>query len=198
MRSRHILLAAVLAVSAVTPSYMLVAQEDKKEEEKQSRDRVRRPEERALTGIEREVRHELVMLPYYGVFDNLAFKVDGSTVTLMGQVTRPTLKSAAERVVKDIEGVDKVVNNIEVLPLSPNDDQIRLATYRAIYGHSALNRYALQAVPPIHIIVKNGNVTLEGVVATEMDKNIANIQARSVPGVFSVTNNLRVEQRDEE
>jgi hyperosmotically inducible protein len=138
------------------------------------------------------------MLPYYGVFDNLAFKVEGDTVHLYGQVTRPTLKSSAERVVKDIEGVEKVNNEIEVLPLSPNDDQIRLATYRAIYGHPSLNRYALQAVPPVHIIVKNGNVTLEGVVATEMDKNIANIQARSVPGVFSVTNNLRVEKRNEE
>ena len=198
MRIRYILVAAVLAVSTVAPSQMLLAQEDKKEQDKQSRDRVRTPEQRALTGIEREVRHELVMLPYYGVFDNLAFQVEGSMVTLMGQVTRPTLKSSAENVVEDIEGVEKVVNNIEVLPLSPNDDQIRLATYRAIYGHSALNRYALQAVPPIHIIVKNGNVTLEGVVATEMDKNIANIQARSVPGVFSVTNNLRVERRDEE
>jgi hyperosmotically inducible protein len=146
----------------------------------------------------REIRHELVMLPYYGVFDNLAYKVDGYNVTLMGQVTRPTLKSSAENVVKDIEGVEKVTNNIEVLPLSPNDDRIRLATYRAIYGHSALNRYALQAVPPVHIIVKNGNVTLEGVVANEGDKNIAGIQANGVNGVFSVTNNLRVEGREDE
>ena len=141
----------------------------------------------------REIRHELVMLPYYGVFDNLSYKVDGYNVTLMGQVTRPTLKSDAERVVKDIEGLEKVINKIEVLPNSPNDDRIRLATYRAIYGHTALNRYALNAVPPIHIIVKNGNITLEGVVATEGDKNIANIQARGVPGAFNVTNNLRAE-----
>ncbi|MBI1896594.1 MAG: BON domain-containing protein, partial [Acidobacteria bacterium] len=111
-----------------------------------------------------------------------------------GQVTRPTLKSSAERVVRDIEGVEQVINQIEVLPLSPNDDRIRLATYRAIYGHSALNRYALQAIPPIHILVRNGNVTLEGVVANESDKNIANIQANGVSGVFSVTNNLRVEK----
>ena len=144
--------------------------------------------------IAKEVRHELVMLPYYNVFDNLAFKVDGSTVTLLGQVTRPTLKSDAGRVVKSIEGVEKVVNNIEVLPVSPNDDRIRTAVYRAIYGHTALNRYGLQAVPPIHIIVNNGNVTLEGVVANEADKNIANIQANGVPGVFSVKNNLRVEK----
>jgi hyperosmotically inducible periplasmic protein len=144
--------------------------------------------------IAREVRHELVMLPYYGVFDNLAFRVDGSTVTLLGQVTRPTLKSDSERVVKNVEGVEQVNNQIEVLPVSPNDDRIRMGVYRAIYGHTALNRYALQAVPPIHIIVRNGNVTLEGVVANESDKNIANIQANSVPGVFSVTNNLRVEK----
>ena len=139
------------------------------------------------------MRHELVTLPFYGVFDNLAFKVDGGTVTLLGQVSRPTLKTDAERVVQSIEGVERVINRIEVLPLSPYDDRIRLATYRAIYGNTALNRYALQAIPPIHIIVKNGNVTLEGVVANEGDKNIADIRARSVPGVFSVTNNLRVE-----
>jgi hyperosmotically inducible protein len=143
--------------------------------------------------LEREVRHELVMLPFYSVFDNLQFKVDGYRVELFGQVVRPTLKSDAEAVVKKIEGVESVVNHIEVLPPSPNDDRIRLAEYRAIYGNSVLNRYALQAVPPIHIIVKNGNVTLEGVVASEMDKNVANIQANSVPGVFSVINNLRVE-----
>lgn len=149
------------------------------------------------TGYERfvrEIRHELVMLPYYGVFDNLVYKVDGYKVTLMGQVTRPTLKSDAERVVKGIEGVESITNNIEVLPVSPNDDRVRIAVYRAIYGHTALNRYALQAVPSIHIIVKNGNVTLEGVVANEADKNIANIQANQVSGVFSVNNNLRVEQ----
>lgn len=141
----------------------------------------------------KEIRHELVMLPYYGVFDNLAYKVDGYKVTLVGQVTRPTLKSDAERVVKDIEGVEQVTNNIEVLPLSPNDDRIRLAAYRTIYGNPALNRYALNAVPPIHIIVKNGNIILEGVVANEGDKNIAGVQANSVQGAFGVTNNLRTE-----
>ena len=146
--------------------------------------------------LEREVRHELVMLPFYGVFDNFAFKVDGYKVTLLGQVTRPTLKTDAERVVKGIEGVESVDNQIEVLPLSPNDDRIRLAVYRAIYRHTALNRYALRAVPPIHIIVRNGNVTLEGAVSGEMDKNIANIRAHSVSGVFSVTNNLRVDKEN--
>ena len=144
----------------------------------------------------KEIRHELVMLPYYGVFDNLAYSVNGYNVTLMGQVTRPTLKSDAERVVKDIEGVQSVTNNIEVLPLSPNDDRIRMAVYRAIYGDTALNRYALNAVPPIHIIVKNGQVILEGVVANEGDKNIANIRANGVSGVFGVTNHLQVEGRE--
>src|SRR5258707_9592258 len=120
--------------------------------------------------IAKEVRHELVMLPYYNVFDNLAFKVDGSTLTLLGQVSRPTLKSDAENVVKKVEGVEKVVNNIEVLPTSPNDDRIRIAVYRAIFGQAGLQRYGFQSVPPIHIIVNNGNLTLEGVVATEGDK----------------------------
>ena len=151
--------------------------------------------ERSQSRIAREVRHELVMLPYYNVFDNLAFRVDGSTVTLMGQVTRPTLKDDAERVVNKIEGVEQVRNEIEVLPLSPEDDRIRMAAFRAIYGDPALNRYAHQAVPPIHIILKNGQITLEGVVATEADKNIAGIRANSVPGAFSVTNNLRVEKQ---
>jgi hyperosmotically inducible protein len=145
--------------------------------------------------LEREVRHELVMLPYYGVFDNLAFKVDGYKVTLLGEVTRPTMKSEAEAVVKRIEGVESVDNQIEVLPLSPNDDRIRLAVYRAVYRQASLSRYALQAIPPIHIVVKNGNVRLEGVVATEADKNLAGIRANGVPGVFSVNNNLRVEKQ---
>ena len=145
--------------------------------------------------IARDVRHELVMLPYYGVFDNLSFRVDGGAVTLFGQVTRPTLKSDAENVVKKVEGVTRVINNIEVLPLSPNDDRIRLAVYRSVYGQPNLNRYAMQAIPPIHIIVSNGNVTLTGVVANASDKNVAEIQAKSVPGVFSVKNDLQVESR---
>ena len=146
--------------------------------------------------IVRQVRHELVMLPYYGVFDNLAFRLDGTTVTLLGQVTRPTLKSDAENVVKDVEGVEKVVNQIEVLPVSPMDDRIRLAAFRAVYGTQGLDRYALNAVPPIHILVNNGKLTLEGVVANEADKNLAGIKANGVSGVFSVTNNLRIEGKD--
>jgi len=142
----------------------------------------------------RAVRHELLMLPYYSVFDNIEFRVDGYRVTLLGEVVRPTLKSDAENVVKGIEGVERVVNKIKVLPTSFNDDRIRHATYRAIYRHPVLNRYTLQPVPPIHIIVDNGNVTLVGVVANEMDKNVAYLQANSVPEVFSVTNRLRVEK----
>jgi hyperosmotically inducible protein len=148
---------------------------------------------KAQDRITREVRHELVMLPYYGVFDNLLYKVDGSTVTLMGQVTRPTLKSDAGNVVKGIEGVERVDNQIQVLPLSPMDDGLRRAEYRAIYGHPGLDRYAMQAVPPIHIILDNGKVTLEGVVGTQGDKDLAGVRANTVGGVFSVTNNLRVE-----
>ena len=147
---------------------------------------------RGQARLEKEVRHELVMLPFYDVFDNLAYKVDGGTVTLLGQVTRPEKKSNAEKVVKHIEGVERVNNQIEVLPLSPNDDRIRRAVYRAIYGTPGLDRYALQAVPPIHIVVRNGNVALEGAVGSEMDKTLAGMKANSVPGVFSVKNNLQV------
>ncbi len=153
------------------------------------------PETPSGRGLRREVRHQLVMLPYYSVFDNLEYKVEGYTVELSGQVARPTLKSDAENVVKRVEGVEKVVNRIEVLPLSFYDDRIRRAEYRAIYRNPQLDRYALQPVPPIHIIVKNGNVTLVGVVANEMDKNIAFLKANGVPGVFSVINDLRVEKK---
>jgi hyperosmotically inducible periplasmic protein len=142
----------------------------------------------------RQIRHELVMLPFYSVFDWMTYSVDGYNVKLMGQVTRPTLKSDAGNIIKQLEGVERVDNEIEVLPLSPQDDRIRLAVFRSIYSFPALNRYALQAVPPIHIIVKNGNVTLKGVVATNAEKNIANIRANTVSGVFSVTNDLMAEE----
>ncbi len=149
------------------------------------------------TRIAREVRHELVMLPYFGIFDDLAFRVDGSTVTLLGAVTRPVLKSDAENVTKRVEGVTNVVNNIEVLPPSPMDDQIRRAEYRAIYGDPSIGtRYGYRALPSIHIIVKNGHVTLEGVVANQFDKTLINTKANTVPNVFSVTNNLRVENEN--
>ena len=151
------------------------------------------PSAKSQDRITREVRHELLMLPYFGVFDNIVFKVDGYTVTLMGQVVRPTLKSDAENVVKHIEGVEKVENQIEVLPVSPMDDGLRQRLFREIYGFPALEKYALGVQKPIRIIVKNGHVTLEGVVDSEADKNMAGLRANGVPGIFSVTNNLRVE-----
>ncbi len=142
-----------------------------------------------------KVRHELLMLPYYSIFDDLGFRVNGSTVTLVGDVTRPTLKSDAENVVKRIEGVTQVVNNIKVLPLSNMDWQVRRAVARAIYGDPQIGtRYGYQALPSIHIIVENGNVTLEGVVANQFDKNLIGVRANSVPNVFKVTNNLQVEK----
>lgn len=143
--------------------------------------------------LSNQVRHELVMLPYYTIFDNLNYRVDGNVVTLFGQVVDPVLKSDAGNVVRRIEGVARVDNQIEVLPLSPMDNQIRFAAFRAIYGYPTLQRYAMGALPPIHIIVKNGNLTLEGVVANEADKNIAGIRANGIFGVFSVKNDLRVE-----
>lgn len=138
------------------------------------------------------VRHELAMLPYYNVFDDLGFRVEGGTVTLYGDVTNPVLKSDAARAVQRVEGVQQVVNNINVLPLSPLDWQIRRAEYRAIFGYSSMYRYAMGAMPSIHIIVSNGHVKLEGVVNNQGDKNIAGIRANGVPGVFSVENNLQV------
>ena len=140
----------------------------------------------------KEVRHQLLLLPYYSVFDNLLFKVDGDKVTLMGQVVRPSLRSDAESAVKGIESVSSVDNQIEVLPVSVMDDQLRRAVFRAIYGDTVLSRYGMAALPSIHIIVKNGSVTLEGVVDSESDRNLANLRANGVPNVFSVTNNLTV------
>jgi len=157
-------------------------------------DREHRPSQRGEERLIKEVRHELTMLPYYSVFDDLSYKVEGGTVTLYGAVVRPTLKSDAENAVKKIEGVERVANNIEVLPLSPNDDTIRRAVYRAIYSQPGLDTYSLRAVPTIHIIVKNGNVTLTGAVANQGDKDRAGIAANGVPGAFSVTNNLQVDR----
>lgn len=150
------------------------------------------PSAKSQERITREVRHELLMLPYFGVFDYIAYKVDGYNVTLLGQVVRPVLKSDAENVVKHIEGVEKVDNQIEVLPPSPQDDQLRRRLFRAIYGDPTLERYELGVQKPIRIIVKNGRVTLEGVVDNETDKNVAGIRANGVGGTFAVTNNLQV------
>ena len=149
----------------------------------------------AAERMQREVRHQLLLLPYYNVFDNLAFQVQGSTVTLLGQVTNPTLKSDAQKAVKGIEGVEQVNNQIEVLPPSPMDDQLRRAEYHAIFGDDRLFRYGLGAVPSIHIIVKGGHVTLVGVVDNQSDKDVASIRAKGVSGVFSVDNQLQVEKR---
>lgn len=150
------------------------------------------PSPEAEKRIQNEVRHQLVMLPFLDVFDNLTYKVDGYNVTLGGQVTRPSLKSSAEAVVKKVEGVEKVDNQIEVLPPSPMDDRLRIRLFRAIYGYAPLQRYALPVIKPIRIIVKSGHVTLEGVVDSEGDKNLVTLRAKSVPGTFSVANNLAV------
>ena len=142
--------------------------------------------------ISRQVMHELRMNPYYSVFDNLEYKVDGDTVVLMGQVTDAVVKSDAVASVRHIEGVTNVKDEIEVLPPSPMDDRIRRQLYYSVYGFDGLGRYSMGANPSIHFIVDNGHVTLVGEVDNQMDKNIAGIRANSISGVFSVTNNLRV------
>jgi hyperosmotically inducible periplasmic protein len=140
--------------------------------------------------IAQEVRHQIVTLPGYRVFDYLAYRIDGSKVTILGQVTTPLLKSAAEKAVKSIEGVTSVDNEIEVLGLSPMDDLVRFAVYQAIYSRAPLQKYQMDAVPPIHIVVKDGNVTLEGGVNSEGDKDLAGLAAKGVSGVLKLTNNL--------
>jgi hyperosmotically inducible protein len=149
-------------------------------------------EQRMQDRINREVYHELVMLPQLTIFDNLSYKVDGNTVNLMGEVRNAVLKDEAEHAVKKIEGVEKVNNRIDILPPSPNDDRIRRQVARALFNDDRLFKYSMGSVPPIHIIVKGGHVTLEGVVDNQADKNTAGLRANSVPGVFSVQNNLRV------
>jgi len=179
---RPLLVALVLCTSFIAVPYGFANQPQGKKSN----------EPKSQQYLVKEVRHQLLLLPYYSVFDNLAYKVDGDKVTLEGQVTRPVLKSDSEAAVKSVEGVSTVVNNIEVLPLSPMDDQLRRALYRAIYSEPSLSRYAEAAVPSIHIIVKGGHVTLEGVADNETDKNLAGIRANGVPNVFSVTNNLTI------
>lgn len=147
--------------------------------------------EQKLSG---EVRHELNMIPQFTIFDNLAYRVDGHTVTLFGQVRDAIVKDSAEQRVKHLEGVESVNDQIEILPASFNDDRIRMQVARAVFNDSRLSSYAIQPIPPIHIIVKNGRVNLEGVVRTQVDKDDAFIRANGVPGVFSVQNNLQVEQ----
>jgi|SRR5579863_3012557 osmotically-inducible protein OsmY len=143
--------------------------------------------------LEERVRHELAALPYYTVFDNLAFRVDSGQVTLIGQVTQPVVKEDAERAVRKLAGVRSVNSQIEVLPLSRTDDQIRRNIYYAVYGYGPLERYGLGSQPGIRIVVKNGHVTLTGAVASVLDRTMAYQRASAVPGVFSVTNNLLIE-----
>jgi len=142
--------------------------------------------------LEARVRHELASLPYYNVFDSLSFRIDQGTVILSGEVTQPVVSDDAQNVVKRLAGVSAVKNEIEVLPLSDFDNQIRWKTYFAIYGYGPLERYSQGVQPPIRILVKNGNVTLQGNVFNEMDRNVINVRANTVPGVFSVTNELKV------
>lgn len=142
--------------------------------------------------LAKEIRHELLMMPYYGIFDHLAFRVDGEQVTLLGEVNRPTLKAEAERRVKSVKGVELVDNQIRILPLSPFDDRLRVASVRTLFGHPGLSRYSLGALPPIHFIVENGVLTLKGSVMNEMDRNLAGILANGIPGAFAVNNELVV------
>ncbi len=188
-RTLIVLVGFVLAASATD---LLAAQRTKP-------DGLSRPDNRdarRLDLLKEEVGHQLVMLPYYSVFDWLQAQagLDG-TVRLMGQVVRPVLKDDAEAAVKKIESVTRVNNNIEVLPVSTFDDDLRVALYRKIYNYgSPLFRYALQSIPPIHIVVRNGHVALKGVVANQADSNYAGIAARQVPGIFELTNELQIEQ----
>ncbi len=142
--------------------------------------------------LEERVRHELSRLPYYNVFDNLAYRVDNGKVILFGQVTEPVTKEDAERSVKHLEGVTSVESQIEVLPWSTFDNRIRMNAYRAIYGYGPLQHYGVGSLRSIHIVVKNGNITLAGVVQNQTDRNLAYVRANGVPGVFAVTNDLQV------
>jgi hyperosmotically inducible protein len=147
---------------------------------------------RQINNLQDSVRHTLLMLPNFGVFDNLNFALQGDTVTLTGEVRTTILKSEAEAAVRRMAGVANVINKVEILPLSPMDDSLRVKTYRAVYSMPGFERYEIQAVQPIRIIVKNGNITLDGVVATQLDKMLAEEAARNVPFAFSVTNNLTI------
>lgn len=139
-----------------------------------------------------QVRHELAMVPWYGIFDDLGYSVNGTQVTLTGAVVNPATKIDAAGRVKNIKGVTSVVDNIKVLPPSSMDFRIRHAEYRSIFGYSDLYRYAMGAIPSVHIIVDNGHVTLVGYVDSEADRQMAYMRANAVPGVFSVTNNLQI------
>jgi len=147
---------------------------------------------KAQERIAKEVRHQILMLPDFDTFDNIAFKLNGYDVILYGQVVQPSLNDDAAKVIGKIEGVERVENHIEVLPASGNDDRLRRDLFIAIYRYGPLQHYGVGSNRPIRIIVNHGNVTLEGVVDYESDKNMAGIRANGLPGVFSVRNNLVV------
>ena len=180
-RSSRMAIVLLMAVSLFTPAVL--------------RDTSAKSNVQVDARLVKRIRHELAMLPYYGVFDWLEFEVrPDNTVVLRGQVVRPTTKSDAEARVKDIDGVKGVINEIQVLPLSPQDDRLRIALYRTLYNwDSPLFRYATQAIPSIHIIVDHGRATLKGVVSSKGDAQLAYIRARGVPGLFDVKNELMVE-----
>ena len=183
----HTFLAAVLALGTTGLAFASSTDQASQQVTSSTNQRI----EQRLSG---EVRHELNMIPEFTIFDNLAYRVDGRTVTLFGQVRDAIVKDSAEARVKHLEGVERVDSQIEILPASFNDDRIRRQVARAVFNDPRLSSYAIQSVPPIHIIVKNGHVNLEGVVRTQTDKDDAFIRANGVPGVFSVENNLQVEQ----
>ena len=186
-KGMHAFLAAVLALGTTGLAFASSTDQASQQVTSSANQRI----EQRLSG---EVRHELNMIPEFTIFDNLAYRVDGRTVTLFGQVRDAIVKDSAEARVKHLEGVERVDNQIEILPASFNDDRIRRQVARAVFNDPRLFNYGIQSVPPIHIIVKNGHVNLEGVVRTQTDKDDAFIRANGVSGVFSVENNLQVEQ----
>jgi len=188
MRRSAVLLTLAAFLSA-SPLIGLSAQSTPAPKPTQSDDRYPSP-------LSREIHHQILVLPFYSVFDSINFTVEGGKVTLTGQVVRRTLKEHAEAAVKSIEGVTVVVNQIEVLPVSPSDDDLRNAIYRVVYEDPTLARYAIQNIPPVHIIVKNGNVALEGSVESASEKTLAATRASSVANVRSVKNNLIVHPKE--
>ncbi len=182
MNARHLMMPGMVLIASLVLVPCSLAQGKKDPKASQER-------------LAEDVRRSLIMLPNYTLFDNLEFRIaETDTVVLSGQVTRPILKSEAESVVRRLERAGKVVNNIEVLPLSPQDDRIRVAAYRAIYGKPGLDRYARMAIPPIHIIVRNGDITLVGLVDNQADKDLAGLAAQGIPGTFKIVNSLSVKK----
>jgi hyperosmotically inducible protein len=191
-RGTQLLFASVLGVGMIAPGFASAATgllTDNRLSDNQPNDNPRLEQR-----LSKEVHHALAMIPEFTIFDNLSYRVDGDTVTLYGQVRNAFIKDEAQNRVKHLEGVQSVNNQIEVLPASFNDDRVRRQVARALFGDARLSTYSMQPVPPIHIIVKNGHVDLEGVVRTQTDKDTAFVRANGVAGVFSVDNNLQVEQ----